>query len=324
MTYTLVRSKTTYCVVAIIILSGFLLKTKWDDKTEVTSKIFPQLEQDSIAQVERQSDYEVNHQVDESLSSKSTLDCQSWKSIDYKTVKTNKSEKIEINDDANDERLEILTNVNHFDEFSGVGSTIFASKNFRSGLEKIIDFLKSELKKDRISILDSSCGDMVWMPLFLRSRSDVDYTGYDLIPAIIDKAKQKFSNETWNFYTFDLVKDKIETQFDLLINRHTAIHLGIRDNIQMFHNFHQSGSKYLMTTTFPTAKENTNLYMENQRKDLSRRFHEVNLVLPPFLFPVPICQSIDSSPEQFYALWHMSSLDSFEQRNKEFIRSFNE
>ena len=47
------------------------------------------------------------------------------------------------------------------------------------------------------------------MPTFLRSRTDVEYTGYDLLPVNIEHAKKTFKNETWQFSTFDLVKDKI-------------------------------------------------------------------------------------------------------------------
>ena len=72
---------------------------------------------------------------------------------------------------------------------SGMGSTETASANFRLGLGNIVTFIKTTLKKDVISILgqaviyhtlhsssltdfpsDSSCGDMNWMPLFLRGK----------------------------------------------------------------------------------------------------------------------------------------------------------
>eukprot|EP00091_Calanus_sinicus_P010616 TRINITY_DN24556_c0_g1_i1.p1 TRINITY_DN24556_c0_g1~~TRINITY_DN24556_c0_g1_i1.p1 ORF type:complete len:110 (-),score=24.16 TRINITY_DN24556_c0_g1_i1:47-376(-) len=107
------------------------------------------------------------------------------------------------------------------------------------------------------------------------------------------------------------------TTFDLIINRHTAIHLGLHDNIQMFHNFYQSGSKYLLTTTFPHLQKNTQLFLPGDRK-----FHEINLSVSPFKFPVPLCQSPDATPEQFYALWDLTSLADFEQRNNNMIRSF--
>eukprot|EP00091_Calanus_sinicus_P006774 TRINITY_DN17520_c0_g1_i1.p1 TRINITY_DN17520_c0_g1~~TRINITY_DN17520_c0_g1_i1.p1 ORF type:complete len:107 (-),score=29.38 TRINITY_DN17520_c0_g1_i1:263-583(-) len=99
------------------------------------------------------------------------------------------------------------------------------------------------------------------MPLFLAGRDDVDYTGYDLLPANVENARNRFYNQTWTFETVDLVKDRIKNQFDLLINRATAIHLGLRDNIQMFHNFHQSGSSFLLTTTYPQLHKNTMLHL---------------------------------------------------------------
>jgi hypothetical protein len=39
---------------------------------------------------------------------------------------------------------------------SGIGSTLPASRNLREGLDKIVDYLKKELNKDRISILGNS------------------------------------------------------------------------------------------------------------------------------------------------------------------------
>ena len=40
---------------------------------------------------------------------------------------------------------------------------------------------------------DSSCGDLTWMPTFLRSRRDVVYTGYDLLPVNIHNAKLRYT-----------------------------------------------------------------------------------------------------------------------------------
>ena len=48
-----------------------------------------------------------------------------------------------------------------------------------------------------LSILDSSCGDMTWMPTFLAGRTDVAYTGFDIVPSNIESHKKKFSNLTF-------------------------------------------------------------------------------------------------------------------------------
>ena len=92
---------------------------------------------------------------------------------------------------------------------SGVGSSLENSENIRQALEKIVPFLAAELGKDKIRILDAPCGDMTWMPEFLRGRTDVEYTGYDLMPVNIEEAKEKFAEEPWQFSTWDLVRDRL-------------------------------------------------------------------------------------------------------------------
>jgi len=257
-----------------------------------------------------------------------TRDCRSWTSIGYSIVKSADEKNMVIKNDAENHEHRLDSWNKKWKSYaknvprSGIGSTLQSSQNFREGMEKIVDYLKTELKKDKISILDSSCGDMNWMPTFLRGRTDIDYTGYDLLPVNIETAREKFKNETWKFDTFDLVKDRIKIQFDLLINRHTAIHLGLQDNIQMFHNFYQSGSKYLLTTTYPLQTRNTQLFLPGDRK-----FHEINLSLLPFQFPIPLCQSPDatqlqSSKYQFYGLWDFKELGGYDGRNRDFIRPF--
>merc|ERR1711963_863797 len=97
-----------------------------------------------------------------------------------------------------------------------------------------------------------------------------------------------------------------DSSYDLIVNRHTAIHMGLYDNIQMFYNFYQSGSAYLLTTTFPNTRHNTNLFHTDQRK-----FHEVNLEAFPFLFPPPRCRAEDSGASQQFGLWQISRLADF-------------
>ena len=66
-------------------------------------------------------------------------------------------------------------------------------------LNSITDKLKEILEKDEIKFLDSSCGDMFWMPEFLASRSDVIFTGSDLEEGNIESNRKKVSDKLWNF-----------------------------------------------------------------------------------------------------------------------------
>ena len=101
------------------------------------------------------------------------------------------------------------------------------------------------------SVLDSSCGDMTWMPSFLSSRSDVEYTGYDIVEANINNHREKFRETDWKFEVHDIVTDPIKISYDLIISRHTTIHLQINDVVTVIRNFVDSSSKFLLTTSFP-------------------------------------------------------------------------
>ena len=74
----------------------------------------------------------------------------------------------------------------------GVGSSLQHTREMIKILNRVTDQLKIFLNKDKISILDSSCGDMFWMPEFLLQRNDVIYTGYDLTDSNIEANQEKF------------------------------------------------------------------------------------------------------------------------------------
>ena len=70
---------------------------------------------------------------------------------------------------------------------SGLGSTTAATISMKHILGRVIDHVKAELGQDTVTLLDSSCGDMNWMPGFLRARpGDVLYTGLDIVAANIE------------------------------------------------------------------------------------------------------------------------------------------
>ena len=85
------------------------------------------------------------------------------------------------------------------DASSGVGSSTLNTRDMINILNSVVDNLKLILDKDVITLLDASCGDMFWMPDFLRNRSDVVFTGYDITQSNIEAHKEKFRNETWTF-----------------------------------------------------------------------------------------------------------------------------
>ena len=59
------------------------------------------------------------------------------------------------------------------------------------------------------SLLDSSCGDMTWMPSFLTNRSDVMFTGYDIVEDNIKNHRQSFREKDWKFEVHDIVREGV-------------------------------------------------------------------------------------------------------------------
>lgn len=255
-------------------------------------------------------------------------DCRTWKEIEFTlstddpSLETAKLEDFEKNEHRLESWKKDWDNQDPNSPKSGWGSTTENTENMRKGLMTIADILKQHEKLETIKFLDCPSGDMGWMPKFLRNRSDIEYSGYDLIPQNIEFSKKNFSSEEWTFKQFDMMKDRIDKSFDLVLNRHVSIHLGLLDSIQMFHNFIQSGSKYLITTTYPGVKVNDQLKYSHEEVS-GRSFHKVNLHLYPFHFPAPICISQDQwTDDQHYAMWRIEDLTQFVKENKDSFREF--
>ena len=104
-------------------------------------------------------------------------------------------------------------------------------------------------------MLDSSCGDMTWMPSFLETRTDVDFTGYDIVSKNIDHHREQFKNhKDWTFEQHDIVKDQIKQSYDLILSRHTFQHLKTKDVKKIIQNFINSGSIFFLATSYPRAE----------------------------------------------------------------------
>merc|ERR1712212_1023053 len=115
------------------------------------------------------------------------------------------------------------------------------------------------LQKESVTLLDSSCGDMAWMPTFLgkgsnkkrtlpsENRTDVVFTGFDIVPGNVEGHQKKFSSKLWKFEVHDIVTDPIG-KYDIILSRHTLQHLETGDIERVISNFVQSGSTFLLTT----------------------------------------------------------------------------
>merc|ERR1712133_136696 len=173
---------------------------------------------------------------------------------------------------------------------SGPGSILQNTVNMRKVLASVTDRIKLELNKPMITILDSSCGDMAWMPSFLNNRTDVTFTGYDIVPNNVENHRERFKDKPWKFEVRDIVSSTLPAH-DLILSRHTLQHLTTGDIQTVLTNIVWSNSSFLLATNFPVTK--TNLPLD----DSKYRFRPVNLLIDPFCLPSPVCTALDIPEE---------------------------
>lgn len=142
--------------------------------------------------------------------------------------------------------------------------------------KKIIKELPNLFSEFKIySMLDLPCWDfnrMYYVPF-----RDVEYIGADIVDDLIKKNRDKYPSK--KFIVLDLATS-ILPRVDLIFVRDCLVHLCLADVIKALRNICESGSKYLLVTTFPEHKE----YIEIP----TGSWRTLNFQQPPFNFPKPI------------------------------------
>jgi hypothetical protein len=182
---------------------------------------------------------------------------------------------------------------------SGPGSLMSSTEKVRKTLDIIIDEIKAETGKERISLLDMPCGDMVWMRHYLEQRMDVEYTGMDIVGSLIDHHNNVSGGEhPWRFKQHDIVKDPLQERYDLIFSRQMTQHLGTEDTMQVLQHF-SDGGNYLLITNYPGVQANIPL-----NTGTPWRFREQNFLIEPYRLIDPICEGDEDGSDviSFYRL----------------------
>jgi SAM-dependent methyltransferase len=122
---------------------------------------------------------------------------------------------------------------------SGIGSELKNTELIRNELPYL--FQKFDIK----SMLDIPCGDWNWMKKV--DLSSVSYIGADIVEKLIISNKQSYPNI--DFRTLDLTTDELP-KVDLVFVRDCLGHLTNENVHKAIANIKNSGSKYLLATSF--------------------------------------------------------------------------
>jgi hypothetical protein len=150
------------------------------------------------------------------------------------------------------------------------------------------------------SIFDVPCGDHEWFKKI--DLADISYTGADIVPQLIDANNIKFASEHKKFISFDLTK-QIPPKSDLIFCRDLFVHLDTKSIFKSLKNIKDSGSKFLLTTTFAEDR----LYSNIAWVSLGVPWRAINLQNKPFNFPDPI-HLINEKCTEGDGLFHDKSL----------------
>ena len=171
---------------------------------------------------------------------------------------------------------------NDGESVSGWGSDLNSTNQISENLEAF--FKEKKIKK----ILDIGCGDFLWMKNVIKNIEDIEvYLGLDIVPELISKNNQKFSNAKILFKNFDIVADDIPHGFDIILVRDVFIHLENTCIKSSILKLYKSDAKFLAITSSPGLKFNRDL-----KKD--GRYRDVNIEIDPFNLNKPFKKLSDN------------------------------
>lgn len=205
------------------------------------------------------------------------------------------------NNDINKEFNEIYKENywNDNESVSGQGSNLPQTEEIRKLLPKIIEDYKVK------TMIDIPCGDFYWMSKVNLEQLD-NYIGADLVKELIEETNKKYGDNKREFIVLDLTKDKLP-KVDLIFVRDCLVHLSYDLIFQSIEQMKKSGSKYLLTTTFPDRTINYDI--------VPGFWRPLNLELPPFNFPKPVkiinekcTQNKGKYSDKSLALWKIDEI----------------
>jgi hypothetical protein len=154
---------------------------------------------------------------------------------------------------------------------SGLGSENPATAAIREALPPLLQRLGVR------SLLDAPCGDAGWIG---RMKLDVDYTGIDIVPSLIEANNQRASRGelAGHFRVADITRDPLPLA-DMILCRDCLVHLSFKNIARAVSRFRESGARFLLVTTFPE--------WDGNRDCEDGDWRALNMVKAPFNWPAP-------------------------------------
>jgi hypothetical protein len=154
------------------------------------------------------------------------------------------------------------------------------------------------------TLLDVPCGDFHWM-------NDVDlgatsYVGADIVADLIKRNEMRYGSERVRFEKRNLVEDSLP-KVDMIFCRDCLVHFSYEDVFRALRNICDSGSTYLLTTSFPGRRRNEDI--------VTGQWRPLNLQVAPIALPAPMrivdegcTESNGAFRDKALCLWYVDDL----------------
>jgi hypothetical protein len=177
---------------------------------------------------------------------------------------------------------------------SGTGSNLLQT-------QVIMQKIPALLKKYKIkSLLDIPCGDFYWMQRV--DLSGIKYIGADIVDDIIKLCGEQYPFE---FKVMDIINTPLP-KVDMILSRDCLVHLPYSEIIKALTNIKKSGSKYLLTTSFPNH--------DNSDIAIIGHWRALNLQKEPFSLCEPLAVINENCTEND-GIYNDKSMCLFEIKN---------
>jgi SAM-dependent methyltransferase len=181
---------------------------------------------------------------------------------------------------------------------SGTGSSLDATAQLRASLPPLLRRLNARC------LLDVPCGDFNWMRHV--DLSGIDYTGGDIVESMIEVNRERYATPSRRFVTVDITSGSLPDA-DVILCRDCLVHFSFANIMAAFRTMKASGARYLLTTTFPSRRDNKDIVDGDWRP--------LNLAESPFLLPAPQSVILEDCKEEggaysdkALAVWRVSDL----------------
>ena len=210
------------------------------------------------------------------------------------------NERMTVDSLGVDNPKRVFTNIfrrnwwNNGESRSGWGAELKRTVSIRAGLQ---DFVR---RHSVLSLLDAPCGDFHWMR-HVEWPSGFNYVGADIVHDLIIENRRKYPDV--EFMELDVLRDRLP-DVDVWLARDLMIHFPDEAIRAAISQFRRSTIRYLLATTYPNARQNTDIRYGQVR--------HLNLCAPPFGLPPPfetLREDDDPSTGRVIGIWRRSDIE---------------